>query len=111
MHPINSVNVVVPPIGGWHKVKWLIQEDSYVKAGDRIAEIDSTEIDNNIYQERNNYNQSKSRYEEQVKKLALIERETQFKLNKAQNTFEIATLRKNTVLKGLDYPNIFTAIP
>lgn len=107
--PVRTEEVTVGAIGGWYKIKWLIPEESAVKQGDLVAQIDTTEIDKKIEEGENAVNQAQSDLDEKKKNLELKQQEEAFKLNKAERLLEIAELRMNTVLRGRDYPAIFQA--
>jgi len=109
MLPTRTASVRVGTIGGSYEIKWLIAEETEVKKGALVAQIDTTEIEKQIEQSENAFNEAQADIEEQKKELELKKREELFKLEKAERLLEMAKLRMNTVVRGRDYPAIFQA--
>ena len=110
--PVNSTDVRVSDIGHWWpwpKVTWLVDEETEVTPGDKVATLETKEVDRRISEEEARVNEVRSRKQELGKQLELTRREGQFRLKMEQNLLRIAELKMDTALHGRDAMAVFRA--
>lgn len=108
--PANSADVIVQELEGpWPKITWLIAEESSVKKGERVAELDTTDLDERISQQESRLKEAESSRDERKKQLDLTARESEFKIKTAENELEIARLKVESLENSIDYPAFIKA--
>ena len=103
--PVSSVDVRVGDVGRrwpWPKITWLVDEETEVKPGDKVATLGTKEVDRRISEEEARVNEVRSRKQELGKQLELTRREGQFKLKVEQNLLRTAELEKDRAMHGRD---------
>ncbi len=100
--PLESVAVLVPRIRSWDlKLNWLIPENHDVEAGEKIAELSSERIKQQLREHRTEAQGAESDRRAAEEELAVNRREGSFKLAQAQNLLEIRRLELSLVEEGI----------
>ena len=102
--PTKSVKVVVSTIGrGESKITWLKEEESHVKKGEKILQLDTTEIRKRITDSRTRVANFQNQVDKLAKKLDLERQENEFMIRTEKNNLKIKEIKRDIRLKGLDY--------
>lgn len=100
LEPVRKTDVVVGDIGWWPwpKVMKLVPEETMVKKGDIIAELDPKEREKQIERQESSMAEMRSSLEETEKKVEITRRNGEFSTQMARNTLEIQRLTTRETL-------------
>jgi HlyD family secretion protein len=85
--------VSVPPLPTWQSsIKWLCQDGTEVKEGDRVAELDNTAFTADLYKKREDLTQAEQELQEKEAEWSADLRDKQFDLDKKQAELEKAKI-------------------
>lgn len=91
--PVRSPALVGAPL---LKLAWVIPEGSEVAAGDRLVELDASDLETNLETARSDAEQADRRLERKRQELALARRESQLRLLQVESEARKAALRTDT---------------
>lgn len=97
LEPVRKTDVTVGDIGWWPwpKVLKLVPEETIVKKGDVIAELDPQERVRQIERQESHMAELRSSLEETEKKMEITRRNGEYRKQTARNSLEIAQLSKD----------------
>jgi HlyD family secretion protein len=100
--PLESVAVLVPRLRSWDlKLNWLVPENTNVEVGDKIAELSSERISQQLREFRTEAQGAESDRRAAEEELAVKRREGSFKVAQAKNLLEIRRLELSLLEAGV----------
>lgn len=97
MKPANSIDIITGSIGWGNKVSWLIDEETQVKKGEKVAVLSNQDLKKNKDEALTNLKTAQGELEEAQKNKIIAQRESIFNNKKAENELQISTIHQKIV--------------